>query len=409
MDGSQGLHSSGESLGRRVRLNTVVVPQVRALGFVAILVLCGLHHALITAHVSDQALVAFILAIALYNAASWLTLVFFYSRLRRFDLAQLYLYLDVIFFTLAVYVTGGDRSWLLLVLVLRAADQAANGFRTVLAFAHWSTAAYAVLLAYLAYVEHRQLNWTVEAVKMVVLYFGNMYISLTALVLDKMRRQMRNARDLILQLQKKAKDLEQERIKANQLANQKEELASTLSSRLRGPLEQIASQVKGHGQDHHALAAASTAALMALNDLTRRAAHGSPNRLFDPVAMAASKAEVSGIRLSAGGDVPRLVVGNDSASEQLLTYALGYSEEYAQLEIELDRHNEHCIVLRYTLYGVLTMPEDARRIVRDLGGRIRVPKESGRGRQFSWSLGFTLPDGSDSCSSSTMAAAPPIE
>lgn len=274
MGGDRELHTSGESLGRRVRLNTVVIPQVRILGFVAVLVLCGLNHALISASVSDQALVVFILGTAAYNAGSWLILSFFYTRLRRFDLGQFFLYTDVLFFTLAVYVTGAEKSWMLLILVLRSADQAGNGFATVLRFAHCTTAAYVGLLLWVQYAEQRPVNWSLELVKVAGLYFSNLYVSLTALVLDKVRRQMRNARDLISQLQKPAKDLEQEKQKARELAIQRDLLAVSVSERLRRPLEQIAEQAQAPGMEEVAHLAAR--ALADLNEMVQPSSQAKP-------------------------------------------------------------------------------------------------------------------------------------
>ncbi len=402
MDESRGVGGSGEGLGRRVRLNTVVIPQVRALGFVAILVLSGLHHALISAYVSDQALLVFMAATAVYNLVSWLSLVFFYTRLSKFDLAQLFLYVDVLFFALSVYVTGAERSWFLLVLVLRSADQAANGFLTVLRFAHWSTAVYLGLLLYVQWVEQRQINWTVETVKILGIYFGNLYVTLTALVLDKVRRQMRNARDLIVQLQKKAKDLDRERQKAKDLAQQKDELAEALGARLRTPLEQIlASSAKALGHPLELeqkrslleMREAAVQALAALAGAVGPQASGPGEQTacaFFPARLAKARLHGTSISLTVADEVPEPVWGDALSCDQILKLMVDQNLGAEGLDLSVEAAERNGVWLRYTLKGTSVAPEEARLQVEKAGGKIRLENESGRGGCLAWTLRFHL-------------------
>jgi CheY-like chemotaxis protein len=215
----------------------LVIPQARALGFAAVLLLTGLHHALISAELSDNALLAFILVTAIYCAGSWIALRRWYVSVRGIDLGTVFLFADLVLFTVAVYATGAEKSWLLLIFVLRAADQAANGFRPVLAFAHWSTACYGGLVLWIRFFDGREVLWPVELVKILGIYFGNLYVSMSAMIYEKVRRQMRNARDLIVQLQQRTRELEQEREKSAAEAQARDEFLRNAARELRTPIQ----------------------------------------------------------------------------------------------------------------------------------------------------------------------------
>lgn len=400
----KGRSGSGESLGRRARLNTVVIPQMRALGFVAVLALCGLHHALVSAYVSDRSLVLFIAGVAAYNLMSWLTLVFFYTKSTRLDLGAIFLYVDVVLFGSAVYVTGAENSWLLLILVLRAADQAANGFVTVLRFAHWSATVYLGLVLYVHFGEHRPLNWSVEFVKLLGIYFANIYVSLTALVLEKMRRQMRNARDLIVELQRKARDLDRERARANALSAEKDALTKLLETKLRGPLTGIrdGSLAALAGQlDRDQVKAAAEEALAALDQAAAVAPRTGAAELFDPLDLARGRMRDRGGEILTRGPLPEQVLGDRGASDSILLMAL---EAYGRpsnnaapsLSISEESSNSDHVVLRYTLFGVGHAPAAARKLAQQLGGKCRVILDLDGGPSLRWTLKFAHPTVSSS-------------
>jgi hypothetical protein len=80
----------------------------------------------------------------------------FFDKVKRVNLGTLFLFVNVVAFVLAIYLTGADKSWLFFLLFIRPADQANTNFRRALAFAHLSVALYAVLLLELTFVEHRR-------------------------------------------------------------------------------------------------------------------------------------------------------------------------------------------------------------------------------------------------------------
>jgi len=101
--------------------------------------------------------------------------------------------LDIGVWTFAIYGTGGERSWLVFLLILRAIDQAPFGFRRAVTYAHVSVAAYAGLAAWLTLVEGRPLPWSAEAGKIAVIWLANVYVCAVALIVDRLRTRRREA------------------------------------------------------------------------------------------------------------------------------------------------------------------------------------------------------------------------
>src|SRR5262249_4263484 len=110
---------------------------------------------------------------------SWLALVRWYGRTGRVDLGLAVALGDVVVWTLVIYLTGAERSLLFFLVLLRAADLRTASFRLVMLFGHFSVAGYMLLLAYVALVQ-RPIDWPTEIVKIVILYFANVYLAFTA-------------------------------------------------------------------------------------------------------------------------------------------------------------------------------------------------------------------------------------
>jgi hypothetical protein len=90
-----------------------------------------------------------------YSFVSWALLYLFFGRAGPVNLGTVFLALDVFAFLWAIYLTGGDQSWLFFILFIRVADQANTSFRRALIFSHITVAGYAMLLLYLAWVEQQ--------------------------------------------------------------------------------------------------------------------------------------------------------------------------------------------------------------------------------------------------------------
>jgi signal transduction histidine kinase len=102
--------------------------------------------------------------------------------------------LDLALWAFAIHGTGGERSWLVFLMILRAVDQAPFGFRRALVYAHLSVAAYAGLAVYLIAVEGRPLAPSTEAAKVAIVWLTNLYIVATvALLIERIRARRRQA------------------------------------------------------------------------------------------------------------------------------------------------------------------------------------------------------------------------
>jgi signal transduction histidine kinase len=158
--------------------------------------------------------------------------------------------LDMLVLTYAVYVSGGDRSWLFFVLLMRVGDHVHGGVRPALFYAHLAVACYTGLLLYLGFVEQRPLDLNPELGKLIFLYMSGLYLALTAAPVVAIRR--RNARavkvatDLIAQLADKTAQLAEEKRRAEEARRQalraseyKTVLLSRVSHEFRTPLNHI--------------------------------------------------------------------------------------------------------------------------------------------------------------------------
>ena len=113
---------------------------------------------------------------------------------------------------MAIYYSGGEKSWLFFLLMVRTADQTRTAWRNTLLFAIASTVGYALLLVYLGYFEHRTMSLPAELTKVFFIFASNMYLARVAKAADYLRNQMKAAirvsRDLIRQLETQSSALQ---------------------------------------------------------------------------------------------------------------------------------------------------------------------------------------------------------
>ena len=156
-----------------------VVPAARAAGFAVLIGLVALHQRFISDAFSWGELLRVAAILEGYALVAWLALALYSGHPRIRHLSLVFLFADILVATFVLYVTGGDRSWLFVILAFRPADIPIPLSRTqVLAFVHACVGSYVAMLLYLAGVEGRDIAWPAALVKVAILYYANGYLAL---------------------------------------------------------------------------------------------------------------------------------------------------------------------------------------------------------------------------------------
>ncbi len=223
------------------RLNTVTIVALRFVGFAG-LSLAIYGYLRFFEHRADAAQVASTYAAValIYCLAVALFLRLFYRVLPGARVALAFLALDMVLQTVAIYLTGGEESWLVALLLLRVADQATSGQRRVLFFVHCGALCLLGLTAYLDFGEGRPIDWTRELTKTGLIYGAGLWIAVSASPADRRRRQISDAmgatRSMILELETAAHRLEEAKIQAEAANLAKGQFLANISHELRTPL-----------------------------------------------------------------------------------------------------------------------------------------------------------------------------
>jgi two-component system, cell cycle sensor histidine kinase and response regulator CckA len=208
------------------RLNVLQIPTLRLLGFSLLGIGALLHNLFLREPFSWASVVQLATILTLYPLCSWLTLYFFFARVKTFDLGSFFLVFDIFIYVLIVYFTGGDKSWLFFLVLSRVADHVNTSFRKVLLYAHISIGSYVLMLIYLMYVEHHAIAWLAEASKIAVLYGVSLYLALATRTVEQRHIRtsdaIRVARELIFQLEEQSKQLAASKSKVERLSRHNE-------------------------------------------------------------------------------------------------------------------------------------------------------------------------------------------
>ncbi len=224
----------------RYSLNAMQFPILRLVGFAGIAFFILVHNYSLFKVFSWTAFLQFSATASLYSLFSWLILYRYFGKTGRFDLGLFFFCTDLLVFALAVYLSGGEKSFLFLIFVVRVADQAYTSFRRVLWFAHLSVATYILLLLYLHFVDHHPISLSFEVPKICLIYMVDLYICLTARTAEKLRNRTRAsislARDSIKKLKQQSTELMAATIKAEEANISKSEFLSNINHEIRTPL-----------------------------------------------------------------------------------------------------------------------------------------------------------------------------
>ncbi len=232
-----------DELQRSFQQNLSSIPKFRFVTAGLLVLMVFLHNRFIGEPSGNERLPLFALVVATYTAMIWGVLRHSGRRVRRSPFRVTLLAVDVLILAWAVYLTGAESSWLVLLLLLRTADQMSSGFRRCLIFAHWSTVAYLGVLLWVQLIDGRAVPWKIETVKLLLLYFSNIYLAVTARFFDLRRRLTLDwvelTKNLAQEIQLQAVDLESERVKAQAASRAKSHFLANMSHELRTPMNAV--------------------------------------------------------------------------------------------------------------------------------------------------------------------------
>ena len=218
---------------RAKHFHTVRVPSLRLLGLVLLSFLVFLHNRYVLVSLTPAQFWMLTQFLIGYGIVSWLILLTVYERRPRSGLD--FLVLDLPVWCSAIYLTGGDQSWLFPVLLNRVADQANTNFRRVFSLLHFAVLSYFLtLLVYDLF--QASVSWPEALTKLAILYSCGIYVSFTALTAQKLRNRTTRvigvARELIC-------ELAEEKAATQQAVEAKARFLTLISHELRTPLNSI--------------------------------------------------------------------------------------------------------------------------------------------------------------------------
>lgn len=227
---------------RAYRLAVRDIPLLRVIGSAFLSFGVYLNNRFLLGDPSSTAWLQATVMLAIYCVVSWIVVAVALKVWRR-NLTLYFLALDVIIWTVAIYQSGAEKSWLFFILSLRVADQAQTNFRRCLAFALLGTASYAAMLGWVVLVDGVQVSGDVMAAKLLFVGLSGLYIALSARTAERRRGQMAEAirlsRTLIQRMEEQSGELIDARSRAEEGSAAKSEFVANMSHEMRTPLHGV--------------------------------------------------------------------------------------------------------------------------------------------------------------------------
>ncbi len=227
---------------RARQLNAVEVPILRCTGSAFISLGVFLNNTLLLGNSALVPWLTITIILTVYCVVSWVVLATWYGNV-SVDLALLFLILDVPIWTLAIYFSGAEQSWLYFILFMRVADQTQTSVARCFGFAAFGTLCYAAMLGWVVLIDHRALMTSAALVKLIFIFCGGLYIALSARGSEQRRAALsgavRMARELVRKLERQSVELRDARGRAEEASAAKSEFLANMSHEMRTPLHGI--------------------------------------------------------------------------------------------------------------------------------------------------------------------------
>jgi len=374
----QGLDLTPEEAAERkrrasYRLHVQLFPLFRLIGFAMVCLVVVLDTSSLAASHAER--VHYAELVGAYCVLSWLVLRTWF-RTSRLHLGLLFLALDVPFYCRAIQLTGAEYSWYFLLLIVRIADQIPAGPKRTLAFTHICLFTYLGMLG-LNPGPDQVVDWHKAFEKGLILYLAGLYLSLSAVANEGLRRRasqaLATARELIQQLE------EANLAKTRFLANTSHELRTPING-IMGMLElalntDLPPALRADLTDAHR---SSQSLLRVLNDILDYAKleSGTFGLHTEAFQLERTLAEVTGLmqppalqkglslKLEGASDLPRFVVADRDRLRQivlnLVHNAIKFTEKGA-VTVSVEWKDE-CLWLEVADTGCGIEPEQLERM-----------------------------------------------